>query len=126
MATFYQKVDMDARWLEACEHLQFGAFGVVNEMKASAFGHNFSSSKPKGVIVLYIQKAKRDVIMETGRLIMDAMQYDDTMFYNTNRQTRDDYEAFERREDSRQLKKHTLQIHPEPKCPFDDEVCLRT
>ena len=123
---FYPKGDMDARWLEACERLQFGEFGVVNEMKASTFGHNFSSTKPKGVIVLYIQRAKKAVVMDTGRIVMEAMQYNDTMFYKTNRQTRDEYQAFERREDASHLKKHALQLTPEYKFAWGDEECLHT
>jgi hypothetical protein len=84
---FYPKSDMDKRWLEACEHLHFGEFGVVNLIQASTFGR--SQTHTNGVIVFHIDRAKRDTVMETGRLIMDTMHYQDTMFYKTNQQSRE-------------------------------------
>ena len=85
---FYPKAEMDARWLEACEHMQAGRFGIVESMKASTFKENpRSSDHGKGVIIIYTPQIHKDMLMETGRLIMNAMQYGVTMYFKTNEQT---------------------------------------
>jgi hypothetical protein len=111
---FYPKSDMDKRWLEACEHLHFGEFGVVNMIQASTFGRN--QTHANGVIVFYIDRAKTDIVLETGRHIMNAMRYQDTMFYKTNQQSREKCPP----------RKYTLQIQPEYECPFDNVTILHS
>ena len=120
---FYPKSEMDKRWIDACELLHFGELGVVKVIQASTFRQD---SYQNGVIACYIERTKRDTILETGRLIMDAMKYQDTMFYKTNQQTKEAYNAALSGESTVDLKKHTLQLSPQYQCPFDDATCLQT
>ena len=102
---FYPKSEMDARWKQACESLLASRFGIVRMMKASTFRENPRASDPdKGVIILYTPKVNKDVLMETGRLIMETMQYHVTMYFKTNVQTRGGTAA------TGQLTNHTLYL----------------
>ena len=114
---FYPRSAMDQKWVDALECLHFGEFGIVNKIQASTFQQN---NYQNGVIVCDIARAKREAILETGRLIMDAMKYQDTMFYKTHQQTRETWHA----EDGEQIRKHTLQLSPQYQCPFDDASLL--
>ena len=102
---FYPKSELDARWKEACESVLASRFGVVRMMKVSTFLENPRSSDPdKGVIILDTPRANKDVVMETGRLIMETMQYHVTMYFKTNVQTRGGTAA------TGQLTNHTLYL----------------
>jgi hypothetical protein len=105
---FYPREEMDARWREACENVRAGRFGVVSLMKASTFKENPRSSDPsKGVIVLYTPETSKNILMETGRRIMEAMNYQVTMYFKTNSQT------FTGTAATGQSKNHTFYIRPE-------------
>ena len=105
---FYPKSDMDARWQEACENMRAGQFGVVRMMKASTFLENpRSSDHDKGVIILYTPRTSTEVVMESGRRIMKIMQYNVTMYFKTNIQTRGGTAA------TGQQRNHTLYIRPQ-------------
>ena len=104
---FYPKSEMDARWQEAIENMHAGRFGVVRAMKASTFKDNpRSSDSSKGVIILYTSKTSKDLVMESGRLIMEIMRYEATIYFKTNEQTRGGTIA------TGQVKNHTLYIRP--------------
>jgi hypothetical protein len=118
---FYPKSEMDKRWIDICELFYFGELGIVNMMQASTFQQN---SYQNGVIVCHIARTKKGLILETGRLIMNAMKYQDTMFYKTTQQTRETWNATLLGEDTSDFRKHTLQVSPQYQCPFDDATCL--
>ena len=104
---FYPKSEMDARWQEAIENMHAGRFGVVRIMKASTFMDNpRSSDSSKGVIILYTSKTSKDLVMESGRLIMEIMRYKATIYFKTNEQTMGGTIA------TGQVKNHTLYIRP--------------
>ena len=105
---FYPKSDMDAKWQEACEHMRNGRFGVVQHMKVSTFRENpRSSDHNKGVIILYTPRANKEVVMESGRRIMEIMEYDVTMYFKTNEQTHAGTAA------TGQSINHTLYLRPQ-------------
>ena len=105
---FYPKSEMDARWTEACENMLASRFGIARTMKASTFRENPRSSDPnKGVIIIYTPRANKDVVMETGRLVMETMQYDTTMYFKTNMQTMTGTAA------TGQSTNHTLYLRPQ-------------
>ena len=77
---FYPRSEMDARWQEAIKNMHAGRFGIVRLMKASTFMDNpRSSDSSKGVIILYTHKTSKDLVMESGRLIMEIMRYEATI-----------------------------------------------
>ena len=104
---FYPQEEMDARWQEACENVRAGRFGVVSRIKASTFQEDpRSSDHTKGVIVLYTPETSKDIVMESGRRIMEAMNYQVTMYFKTNLQTAMGTAA------TGQSKNHTFYIRP--------------
>ena len=112
---FYPKADMDRRWLEACECFEAGKFGIVDFMKASTFVENPRSSNPNnGVIILYTRPSSETKVMDTGMAVMEAMAYDRTMYFKTDRQTRLGTAATGR------FKNHTFALCPTPKINYAD------
>ena len=104
---FYPRSEMDARWQEAIENMHAGRFGVVRVMKASTFMDDpRSSDNSKGVIILYTEKTFKDLVMESGRLIMEIMRYEATIYFKTDEQTARGTIA------TGQVKNHTLYIRP--------------
>ena len=104
---FYPKEELDSRWEEACNHFAADRFGEVADMKVSTFRPNPRASDPNwGVIVLYTPHLTEQKQKATGYAIMNAMGYQEKMYYKTDDQTSAGTSA------TGQIRNHTYCIAP--------------
>ena len=82
---WYHKDVLDEQWARACLAYEKGLFQGTSGMKCSTIISKWSSSQ-EHAIVLYCSHRDEPSIMESGRAIMRAMNYDKTMFYKLNSQ----------------------------------------
>ncbi len=88
---FYNKRDLNDKWLFAKTLYRENKLIGVEAMKCSTNYDNPTSSNPEnGVIILYCsESSNKDKIINTGEVILDMFNYKDSqyIYYKTNLQT---------------------------------------